>query len=162
MRTIVSSATPIMAFAKIDQLALLRRIVGVLAIAPAIDQEIREYTDHNPRPVNLDHEDWVTCTTLNSDHQVKLLLPTLDRGEAETIALAIEQQADLVLTDELTSRKVAESLNMRIVSSAGILIRAKQLREIAAVKPFLDAMQQQGLYFNQQFANAVLRVVGEA
>jgi hypothetical protein len=43
---------------------------------------------------------------------VRLLLPTLDRGEAEVITLALERQARLALMDELAGRKVAESLNL--------------------------------------------------
>ena len=91
-----------------------------------------------------------------------MLLPKLDRGEAEVIALALERQAQLVLIDELTARKVAVSLNLNLSGSVGILIRAKQVGEIVAVKPLLDAMTQQGIYFSQRFIDAVLRQVGEA
>ncbi|MEQ9236059.1 DUF3368 domain-containing protein [Coleofasciculus sp. E2-BRE-01] len=44
----------------------------------------------------------------------------------------------------------------------GILIKAKQLGEIEAVKPFLDAMLKQGIYFSQRFIDAVLQLMGEA
>jgi hypothetical protein len=62
----------------------------------------------------------------------------------------------------LTARKVAESLNLNVSGSVGILIRAKQVGELVAVKPLLDAMTYQGIYFSQRFIDAVLRQVGEA
>lgn len=77
-----------------------------------------------------------------------MLLPTLDKGEAEVILLALEKQVKLVLIDELTGRKVTTSLNLNVSGSIGILIKAKQLGEIAAVKPLIDAMKQEGIYFS--------------
>ena len=77
------------------------------------------------------------------------------------IALGLEQQARLVLLDELIGRKVAESLGLRLTGSVGILIRAKQLGEITAIKPLLEDMVLEGMYFSQRFLDAVLHQVGE-
>lgn len=63
--------------------------------------------------------------------------------------------------DELTGRKVAESLQLRVTGSVGLLIQAKQLGEIKAIRPLLDAMHEAGIYFSQRFIDAVLRYVGE-
>jgi hypothetical protein len=52
----------------------------------------------------LERESWISVQQVRSSAQVRLLLPVLDRGEAEVIALALEQQAKLVLLDELTGR----------------------------------------------------------
>lgn len=109
----------------------------------------------------MQQETWINVESIASEQQAALLLPTLDRGEAEVIALALERQAQLVLSDELTGRKVAESLNLNVSGSVGILIRAKQIGEIVAVKPLLDTMTQQGIYFSQRFIDAVLQLVGE-
>jgi predicted nucleic acid-binding protein len=96
-----------------------------------------------------------------SPQQVQLLLPTLDYGEAEVITLALEQNARLVLIDELTGRRVAQSLGLTITGSVGVLIQAKQLGEIKTIKPFLNAMTQQGIHFSQRFIAQVLQKVGE-
>ena len=71
------------------------------------------------------------------------------------------RKASLVLIDELTGRKVAQSLQLNVTGSVGLLIKAKQIGEIDAVNPFLHAMHQEGIYFSQRFIDAVLKHVGE-
>lgn len=161
MNLIISNSTPLIAFARIGQLALLRNAVGKMIIPKAVADEISEYAQAKRGGINLAQEDWVTVQSVQSEQQVRLLLPTLDRGEAEVVALALERQARLVLIDELTGRKVAESLNLNVSGSVGILIRAKQMGEIPSVKSLLDEMKRQGIYFSQRFIDAVLEKVGE-
>lgn len=158
---IISNATPLIAFARIGQMSLFQKVVGSVIIPEAVAREISEYAKNRQGVIDVSQEDWISIQSVQSEHQVPLLLPTLDRGEAEVIALALERQARLVLIDELTGRKVAESLNLNVSGSVGILIRAKQMGEIPAVKVFLDEMKRQGIYFSQRFIDAVLREVKE-
>ncbi len=158
---IISNATPLIAFARIDRLDLLRQVVGQLVIPVAVEQEISGYSQNKPGVIELSKETWITVQAVASPQQVQLLLPTLDNGEAEVITLALEQNARLVLIDELTGRRVAQSLGLTITGSVGILIRAKQIGEIKAIKPFLNAMTRQGIHFSQQFIAQVLQMEGE-
>jgi predicted nucleic acid-binding protein len=159
---IISNATPLIAFARIDQLPLLRKVVGTLVIPNAVAEEISDYTVSHHGIIHLAREAWISVQTVQSEAQVRLLLPTLDRGEAEVIALALERTPRLVLIDELTGRKVAESLHLTVSGSFGILIRAKQMGEITVVKPFLDEMIRRGVRYSQRFVTSVLQRLGEA
>lgn len=153
---IISNATPLIAFARIGQLHLLKEIVGELTIPPAVYRELVEYPSDQPGAINLEQEFWIQTKALESEEQVRLLLPSLDRGEADVIALALELHPQLVLIDELTGRNVARSLNLNISGSVGILIQAKQQNKIVAVRPLLEHMLQQGIYFSSAFVRAVL------
>ncbi len=158
---IICNATPLIAFARIGQLALLQKVVGTLVIPNAVAREISVYSDIQHGLIDLAQEPWISVQTLQSEDQVHLLLPTLDRGEAEVIALALERAAGLVLIDELTGRKVAESLHLTVSGSVGILIQAKQMGEISAVKPLLDEMMQRGIRYSPRFVTAILQRIGE-
>lgn len=52
--------------------------------------------------------------SVSSQLLVRLLMQTLDKGEAEAIALAIELQAGWTLLDEREGRKVAKSLELKV------------------------------------------------
>ena len=159
--TIICNATPLIAFARINRLELLRKVVGNIIIPEAVAREISDYDGGRRGAINLPQETWISIAQVQAQQQVSLLLPILDRGEAEVIALALEVRPKLVLMDELTGRKVAESLDLKVCGSVGLLIKAKQMGEIPAVKPLLDDMKRQGIYYGQRFIDAVLQAVNE-
>ena len=160
---IISNATPLIAFARIRQLALLQAVTQGVVIPQAVADEIASYSG-SPFYGSIDvaQESWITVRSVQSDAHIRLLLPTLDRGEAEVIALALAYHPGMILMDELTGRKVAESLCLPIVGSAGILLRAKQMGIITHVKPFLDDMLRCGIRYSQRFIDTLLQQIGEA
>ncbi len=159
---IISNATPLIAFARIRQLPLFEKVVGKIHIPQAVADEIlAQTTSPYSGTIALSQESWIHIRPIQYEEQVQLLLPTLDRGEAEVIALALECHASTVIIDELTGRKVAESLGLPVFGSVGILIRAKQIGEISAVKPYLDEMVRRGVRYSQRFINAILQRIGE-
>jgi len=56
-----------------------------------------------------------------SGTMMPLLLAELDEGEAESIALAIEIKADVILLDERDARRVARSMGLQVLGTVGIL-----------------------------------------
>lgn len=70
----------------------------------------------------------------------------LDKGEAESIALAYSIKADYLLIDEIKGRTIAEKLGLKIVGLIGVLIEAKNKNIISTVKPLLDHR----LHFDKQ------------
>jgi len=161
MSDLICNATPLIAFARIAQLPLFEQIVGSVLIPDAVAAELSAYGTQGEGAVVLAEHSWIQVRSLTSRQQVDLLLPTLDLGEAEVIALALEVKAPLVLMDELTGRKVAESVGLSVTGSVGLLIRAKQKKLIPAVRPLIEQMRQAGIYYSERFVQAILRQVGE-
>jgi uncharacterized protein len=143
MSLIISNATPLITFARINQMPLLQRVVGNLVIPTAVADEISVYAQGKPGAINLSQETWIQPQSLQSRQQV------------------LESQAPLILMDELTGRKVAESLNLKVSGSIGVLIQAKQLGYLTEIKPLIAKMRQTGIYFSDRFIQAVLQKVGE-
>ncbi|OFV67475.1 MAG: hypothetical protein SCAL_001393 [Candidatus Syntrophoarchaeum caldarius] len=52
----------------------------------------------------------------------KALTMVLDEGEAETITLALEELADIILLDDYEARRIARNYRLNITGIIGILI----------------------------------------
>ena len=95
-------------------------------------------------------------------HTVDALRLELDTGEAETIVLALNLGADLVLLDEQAGRQAAQYLGLNGMGVVGLLVRAKQQHLISELRPLLEALRQQaGFYLSQQLFEHALLLVGE-
>jgi predicted nucleic acid-binding protein len=74
----------------------------------------------------------------------------LDQGESETIALALELRADLILLDEQAGRFAAQYFNLKVIGVVGLLVRAKNMGMISEIRPLLDALRwEAGFYLNE-------------
>lgn len=82
--------------------------------------------------------------------------------EAETVALAVEQPADIVLLDEAEARKVADTYSLKKTGTIGLLMRAKNEGKIPALKDALDRLQNDaGFWVDAKLYAQALAAVGE-
>ena len=86
----------------------------------------------------------------------------LDQGEAESIALAAEMGANLVLLDERDGRRLAQRLGLNVIGVVGILLEAKRVSHIKVIRPHMDALRQRaGFYIGEDVYRAALTLAGE-
>ncbi len=106
--------------------------------------------------------EWVRVKSASNRPLVDALRLDLDFGEAESIALALELKADLVLLDEQAGRYAAQHFSLRVMGVVGLLVRAKKLGLIAEVRSHLDALRQQaGFYLHEAVYQHALQLAGE-
>lgn len=105
--------------------------------------------------------DWIKVVSVKDRLAVEVLLDELDLGEAETIVLARELNADLVLMDERKGRRKLDQLGVKKIGTLGILLKAKQLGVLPAIRPAVEALHQQGFSLSQAVIDAVLLQAGE-
>lgn len=155
---IVSNSTPLIAFARIGELELLHQLIQHVVVPEAVWKEVTEAGDR-PGAEEIHKATWVEV------HAVRLIpleiVPLLDRGEVEAIALAEEVTAGELLLDERAARAIATARGLKIIGTAGLLARAKQRGLITVVHPFLERMQAQGIRYGQRFVEEFLRQLGE-
>lgn len=97
---VVSNTSPITNLAAIGQFPLLHLLYPQIHIARAVWEELHASGQQWPGAREVTTADWVHTAKVRNRSLVVSLQRDLDRGEAETIALALERKADLVLLDE--------------------------------------------------------------
>jgi predicted nucleic acid-binding protein len=159
---VVSNTSPITNLAAIGEFGLLREIYGEINIPEAVWNELNAAGTVWPGRDAVAESDWVHRHAVSNATAVQVLLTDLDRGEAESIVLAIELGADALLLDEAEGRHHAQRLGLRTVGVIGTLVAAKQRGHITALRPHLDALRSiAGFYIGAGLYQSVLEVAGE-
>ena len=81
----------------------------------------------------------------------------LHRGEAEAIALALETKTDHLLIDERDGRLMARQLGLSLTGVLGVLLRAKRMKQIKAIKPEIAALKNKAHFFAPDVESAILK-----
>jgi len=98
---VVSNTTPLIGLAVIQRFNLLQQLFGELHIAQAVyDEAVVAGRAVGGAKREVTTSSWIKITTVQDRLAVEVLLDELDLGESETIVLARELNADLVLMDE--------------------------------------------------------------
>lgn len=161
MLKVVSNSSPLIHLGKIDLLDLLAEQFDQILVPKAVWQETVEEGGNEPDAKAIASASWIKVQDVPSSSLLTNLLASLDEGEAEAIALAMEIEADLILLDESDARKIAELYNLRKTGLLGVLIKAKQQRRIQSVKVYLDRLRSTGFHLSTKVYNEVLEAVDE-
>ena len=159
--TVVADTGPIIAFAKVDQLALLATLFGTLAISPVVKQEL--FAKQSPESKRIRQALSQLLIEIPVDEvtpRVAFATRNLDSGEAESIALAAHLNTPLLI-DDASGRKVATKLGVAVVGTIGVLLRAKQLRMVEAVLPIALEMRKRGYWFSDDLLEQAVVLTGE-
>lgn len=156
---VITNTTPIIALSLIGQLNLLAKLYKEVMMPMAVYNEI--LAGGNRAGANeVQDITWLFPVTL-SDPSRADLLADLDRGEAETIALAQETKATLVIIDERLARLHAKRLGLTVTGTLGILLKAKEQGLVTEIRPFITQLQQGGIRLDKSLITKVLKLADE-
>jgi predicted nucleic acid-binding protein len=159
---VVSNTSPVVKLAAVGRLDLLEHLFQQVFLPEAVYHEIAITGAGQPGSSELQTFGWLSVQRVANRSLVTALQIDLDAGEAEAIALAAELAAGFVLMDERRGRTIAARLGLRPLGTLGVLIEAKRLTHLPAVKPVLDALiTQAGFWISQSLYDRVLAEVGE-
>jgi len=160
----VSNTSPISNLATIDRLSLLRSQFQEILIPDAVARELKAHPEAaaNDRIENALKEQWIRVAAPRDSHLLRVLLLQLHPGEAETIALAADQSADIVLIDEREGRHLATKVGLAVTGVLGILLRAKRAGQIEAIRPEIERLRTKaGFFLSASLEARVLAAAGE-
>jgi uncharacterized protein len=158
---VVSDTTAISSLFRVGKLDLLQELFAEVILPNAVFEELTALEAHGYDISKIREASWIQVRQANNLTMVQTLNNTLDLGESEAIALALETAADILIIDEKRGRLKARELGIPTVGLIGIISQLKKAGHIDAVKPFLDELRTIGFWIDQNSYNRILASEGE-
>ena len=154
----VSNTTPIISLASVGKLDLLKELFKEITIPESVYHEIKAKKGYGYREVD---SDYIKVHPIQGIKYRDLLLNQLDLGEAETIILATEINADYVIIDDSIGYRIAKNSGLNVIRTLSILLKAKDSGIIKEIRPILDEMISKGRWYSQKVYENFLKRCGE-
>ena len=149
-RIVVCDTGPLLHLSEAGAVHLLSQ-VGEILIPPlvAVEFEVNAQGWNPPQ--------WVKIIDLESPARQKaekwVKANQIDGGEAEAISLALQEGADWLLTDDAQARRFAESMDLEVHGSIGILlwnVAMGHIKESAMAFHLLDGLANSSLWMSDR------------
>ena len=151
---VVSDTSPITALLAVEQADLLKQLFGEAVIPNAVETELLRM--HPVLPA------WLRVQSLQNFAKANVYAFSVDRGEAEAIALAEELHADHLLIDERKGRRLAQRQGLPVLGLLGVVLLARRAKLISSARELLKELDDKaGIYLADELKDAALKTVGE-
>jgi predicted nucleic acid-binding protein len=104
---------------------------------------------------------WINTIPVQDRVAVEVLRNELDDGESETIVLARELGASLILIDEKLARRKTAQMGLKTIGTLGILVMAKTSGLTPTVRSHLDALKSSSFRMTRKLYDEILQRAGE-
>ena len=142
--TAIVDASALIALEKIELLDILCKLYSQIILPDAVINEFGTPT--------------IECYSIRKveSPMVNLLLKesNLGKGEAEVIALACESGMRMIV-DDLKARKVAETLNLNLTGTIGVLLKAEKLKLIDSAYDKTKELRDKGFHVSDQLLDDI-------
>ena len=158
---VVTDSTVLIGLAKLGRLILLKEIFPKVSIPDEVFKEVVEQGKDKPGSKLIRESSWIETKAVKDKTQVSFLMGSLDRGEAEVLALARELDADLILIDEEKARKSAVIAGFKVMGLLGLFNLAKNIGLIHEVRPLINELKTKKFRISDKVIEEVLKKAGE-
>jgi predicted nucleic acid-binding protein len=159
MAVVIADAGPVIALAKIDQLALLHRLFTIVLMTDAVTEEClhRPSTDAE-RIANALHAGWLQ--RVDNPILKHQLSRSLGLGEQTSIEYALQADSKtLLIMDDALARKQAIRLKLSLIGTAAVLFMAQRKGLIANAENLIAELNQVGYRISAQVIEQIKRQV---
>lgn len=165
---VVTNASPLIYLAKTGRLKLLKLLFGQVTMPTAVYREVVERGLAENRPdaaaVNAAVEEgWLKVVETKPSPQLATALDQIDVGEAETLNLAKQVNAELVLIDDGAARRLAKAIGVVPHGTVYVLLLALKRKHITKVeaKNSLARLIEAGFRLSQEIYAKALAEIDE-
>lgn len=149
-KTIISDASCLIALDNIGELDILQKVYGQIVTTQTVAHEFGK-----PLP------GWAQIRNPEDLVLVNVLEASLDEGEASAIALAVEIRDCILILDDLAARKFAQQLNLNLTGTLGVLVKAKKMGVLKAMRPLIEKLKAVNFRVSTKVELEIYKQVGE-
>ena len=141
---VIADSTCLIGLSKISRLALLPAMFGRITLAPAVWHEVVVQGQGRSGSAEVQNANWIDVTQVRDMQAVEVLRQELGAGESQSMVLAQELHASLVILDDARARRKAQHLGLSIAGTAALLLRAQELALISDAAQAIDELRSVG------------------
>ena len=154
---IVINTGPLILLGKIKALDIAGQLPVSFVSPPAVREELDNGTESGHLQIN---PAWLEIRNLRSPVSPVVEM-SLDRGEAEVIQLALDDNIPDVCIDDLRGRTMAKAVGLQVSGLLGLLARAKLLGIIPQLTPLTERLLKAGGRYSPVLIRTFLAKYGE-
>lgn len=147
---VISDASCLIALNNIDLLNILKDLYDEVIITNEVKNEFGESLPN-----------WINVVKVQDLQKKRELEEVLDAGEASSIALSLEIEDSILIIDERKGKKIASSLNIKIIGTIGILILAYKKGLIKDLITVILKLVNKGFRLSDNLLNRIIDQFGK-
>lgn len=149
-RIIISDTSCLIALSKIDKLYLLRDLYQEIIVTQDVFEEFGRSLP-----------DWIIISELRNKQTQSEIEKRLDKGEASSIALALEIGNSTLIIDEIKGRKIAQTFNIDIIGTIGVILLADKRGLIEDVVGTILKLVNNGFRLSDKIIDKIIERYGK-
>jgi predicted nucleic acid-binding protein len=148
-RIIISDTSCLIALSNIGMLHIIKDLYDEIIITSEVKVEFGEILP-----------DWIIVMQVKDTVKQADIEKRLDKGEASSIALALEIPNSILIIDEIKGRNIAKSLNIEIIGTVGILLLASNKGLINDVISVILKLVNKGFRLSDKLLDKIIEKYG--
>ena len=148
--TIISDTSCLIILTNIGELDLLEKVYREVLTTQEVADEFGEIL---PK--------WIRIKSPKNILLQKTLELQIGKGESSAIALALEITKSTVILDDQKARKTAMKLGIQVTGTLGVIVKAKKLGLVSAIKPILSKLRLTDFRLTDELETEALKLVSE-
>ncbi len=157
---VIVNTSPLLYLHQVDCLELLLQLYGTITVRPAVPQELEIGKLQGVDVPEVNSIEWIQIRSVVSAAIIPAVID-LGQGEAEVLALGLENLDSLLIFDDSLARRIADLYGLKYTGTLGVLVKAKQSGYLSAVAPVITMLRSKGMWLTDKIINDVLRLSGE-
>ena len=121
---VIVNTSPLLYLHQVGYLELLQKLYGEVFTPPAVIEELAVGKNQGINVPDIHAIEWIYITPVKSISLIPAVID-LGQGEAEVLALGLENPGSLLIFDDQLARRIANIYHLKYTGTLGVLVKAK-------------------------------------